>query len=93
MFKDLCALFIADVTPSRPWVSLSLEVGTQLKQNVFYVVRSHTVTLFFKSSLATLYVPCFLSPYLACSGEVKRVLAFPQMFRFDPGSPIKQNNT
>ena len=33
----------------------------------------------------------FLFTMIDVPWEVKRVLAFPQMFRFDPGSSIKQN--
>ena len=86
-------------------VSLSLEVGDTFLvlsyfeakgKSVFQVVRFHTVTLFrfdfplnfLKSLLATHYVACsFLSTWLA--RKVKRVLAFPQIARFDPDSSIK----
>ena len=48
MFKVLCALFIANVNPRRPWVS----------QMFFYVLRFHTATLFYKFLVATLHVAC-----------------------------------
>ena len=66
----------------------------QNSKNVFRVVRFHTMTLFFfdfpfnflKSSLATQYEACFFS-LLDVLREIKRVLAFTQMFGLNQVAP------